>query len=319
MPIAFGGNNTSGPIDVATALNACTSASGRMDFETETFVTHSLRGEGFDASEDGTGRGTPLVPVAFDCKASGDIAAGAVAPTLRAKYLATPKPMLPSDPAAAIRISIHLRRGDVGASGTFAEWFTADEVKVLATAGVVRGRRLGGGFVRVCIPLPEQMRRGLEIDAGGRRWSCDFCVTGVPHVVTYVEAIADLDIAHAGPALRYHGDFQPRGANANFVQVIGEGEIAVRTWEFGVEGETLSCGTGSSASAILGALRFGWPEKYLRGDAPVLVHARSGDTLRVYFAIADGLNVTDLCIETLVRFVCTGRIHADLAAKATGE
>ena len=84
VPIAFGGNNTSGPIDVATALNACTSASGRMDFETETFVTHSLRGEGFDASEDGTGRGTPLVPVAFDCKASGGIAAGAVAPTLRA-------------------------------------------------------------------------------------------------------------------------------------------------------------------------------------------------------------------------------------------
>jgi len=81
---AFGGNNTSGPIDVATALNACTSASGRMDFETETFVTHSLRGEGFDASEDGTGRGTPLVPVAFDCKTSGDIAAGVVAPTLRA-------------------------------------------------------------------------------------------------------------------------------------------------------------------------------------------------------------------------------------------
>jgi DNA (cytosine-5)-methyltransferase 1 len=84
---AFGGNNTSGPIEIATALNACASASGRMDFETETFVattlrardlsrgvdsdctdtlvTHSLRGEGFDASEDGTGRGTPLVPVAF--------------------------------------------------------------------------------------------------------------------------------------------------------------------------------------------------------------------------------------------------------------
>ncbi|WP_052004220.1 DNA cytosine methyltransferase [Paramagnetospirillum caucaseum] len=82
---AFGGNNTSGPIEVATALNACHSASGRMDFESETFVAttlrardmsrgvdsdctdtliaHSLRGEGFDASEDGTGRGTPLVPV----------------------------------------------------------------------------------------------------------------------------------------------------------------------------------------------------------------------------------------------------------------
>lgn len=65
---AFGGNNQSGPIDVATARNACASASGRMDFETETFLvqpTHTLRGEGFDASEDVTGRGTPLVPIAF--------------------------------------------------------------------------------------------------------------------------------------------------------------------------------------------------------------------------------------------------------------
>ena len=63
---AFGGNNTAGAIDVATALNACASASGRMDFETETFIAHSLRGEGFDASEDGTGRGTPLVALPFD-------------------------------------------------------------------------------------------------------------------------------------------------------------------------------------------------------------------------------------------------------------
>ncbi|TNC93518.1 MAG: DNA (cytosine-5-)-methyltransferase [Stygiobacter sp.] len=110
---AYGGNNTSGPIDVATALNACASASGRMDFESETFVattlrardlsrgvdsdctdtliahtlrakanlahrpdidtlvTHSLRGEGFDASEDGTGRGTPLVPVAIPIQEAG--------------------------------------------------------------------------------------------------------------------------------------------------------------------------------------------------------------------------------------------------------
>lgn len=68
----FGGNNTSGPIDVAPARNACASASasGRMDFESEAFVVssdvaHALRGEGFDASEDGTGRGTPIVPVSL--------------------------------------------------------------------------------------------------------------------------------------------------------------------------------------------------------------------------------------------------------------
>jgi DNA (cytosine-5)-methyltransferase 1 len=72
--VAWGGNNTSGPIDVATARNACASASGRMDFETETFitqcvtgdVTHAMKAEGADASEDGTGRSNPIVPVAFD-------------------------------------------------------------------------------------------------------------------------------------------------------------------------------------------------------------------------------------------------------------
>jgi len=63
--LAFGGNNTTGPISVSSALSAH-GGSGRMDFQSETFVAHTLRGDGFDASEDGTGRGTPLVPVPFD-------------------------------------------------------------------------------------------------------------------------------------------------------------------------------------------------------------------------------------------------------------
>lgn len=58
----FGGGNCSGPINVAATLTA---KGVRQDFEVETFIAHSLRGEGFDASEDGTGRGTPIVPVAF--------------------------------------------------------------------------------------------------------------------------------------------------------------------------------------------------------------------------------------------------------------
>jgi len=80
--IPFGGDNTTGPIDVATACNAH-GGSGRIDFATETFVAHTLRGQGFDASEDGTGRGTPIVPMAFSSK---DHAAdaGEKAPTLRA-------------------------------------------------------------------------------------------------------------------------------------------------------------------------------------------------------------------------------------------
>jgi len=63
--IAYGGNNTRGPISVSSALSAH-GGTGRHDFESETFIAHTLRGDGFDASEDGTGRGTPLVPVPFD-------------------------------------------------------------------------------------------------------------------------------------------------------------------------------------------------------------------------------------------------------------
>jgi DNA (cytosine-5)-methyltransferase 1 len=81
--IAFGGNNTSGPIDVATACQAHGGPHGRLSFDSETFVAHSLRAEGFDASKDGTGRGTPIVPVAFSFKDSGNDAAGDVSLTLR--------------------------------------------------------------------------------------------------------------------------------------------------------------------------------------------------------------------------------------------
>ena len=70
VPVAYGGNRTSGSIDVAPALLAQPGSGWKGDFESETFLvqetSHTLRGEGFDASEDGTGRGTPLVPVAFD-------------------------------------------------------------------------------------------------------------------------------------------------------------------------------------------------------------------------------------------------------------
>ncbi|QRY69218.1 DNA cytosine methyltransferase [Ensifer sp. PDNC004] len=78
--IPFGGNNTSGHIDGATAVNAHGGPAGRLDFESETFVAHSLRAEGFDASEDGTGRGTPIVPVASYPLTSGMSASAARMP-----------------------------------------------------------------------------------------------------------------------------------------------------------------------------------------------------------------------------------------------
>lgn len=198
-------------------------------------------------------------------------------------------------------------------------WLPADEeVKALTTAGVIRGQRLHGSYVRVCIPTPEDMQTDLELVVDGKSWRLDYLMTGVPHAITYVQDVDRVEVAHWGPQIRHHERFQPRGANVNFVQVLEEGRIAVRTFEFGVESETLACGTGSAAAAILTALRFGWPKEFLSGEKPVRITARSGDVLRVFFAVqADG-SVDDVCLETVVRPVFSGTIHPDLAARALG-
>ncbi|HUT00977.1 MAG TPA: diaminopimelate epimerase [Phycisphaerae bacterium] len=213
---------------------------------------------------------------------------------------------------------------DLCGNGTacFARWafdngFVAHrEIRILTPAGVVLAECADGNYVTVCIPSPEQSQRGLEVTVDGFPLLCDYVVTGVPHLATYVDDVEKLDMARLGPALRYHQRFAPQGVNANFVQVLGPGEIAVRTWEYGVEGETLACGTGSASAAILAAMRFDWPAEYRSHDKPVLVHARSGDVLRVYFAEkADG-TVDDVCLETIVRFLYSGTISPELAAAA---
>ena len=131
-----------------------------------------------------------------------------------------------------------------------------------------------------------------------------------------MDDINSVDVARLGPALRHHERFKPRGANANFVQVIREGVLAVRTFEFGVEGETLACGTGSAAAAISAAMRYNWPRKYATAELPVLIHSRSGRVLRVYFARQDDGIISDLCLETPVSFVYNGELSAEFAAQA---
>lgn len=164
--IAFGGNNQSGPIDVATARSAHGGPHGRLDFETETFVVapplthnpygdhesregllvaHSLRGEGFDASEDGTGRGTPLVPaVAAPVMSDGKRAPGSV-PDDAASLIVVPfdtkqitskanrshpRPGAPSHPLAA---GAHPPAIAYRTSGNCGAWETGDRVDTLTT------------------------------------------------------------------------------------------------------------------------------------------------------------------------------------------
>lgn len=93
--MAYGGNNTAGAIEVATACRA-KGGSGHGDFESETFIAHTLRGDGFDASEDGTGRGTPLVPVPFRVHGENSHAAIAFPERMSGTQFASTEELAPS-------------------------------------------------------------------------------------------------------------------------------------------------------------------------------------------------------------------------------
>jgi diaminopimelate epimerase len=102
----------------------------------------------------------------------------------------------------------------------------------------------------------------------------------VPHVVVPVSQVGDVDVSREGSALRHHEAFSPKGANVNFIEKRGAHTIAVRTYERGVEDETLACGTGVVASALIFAAT-----ENVKG--PIAVIARGGDELRVGFEKVD--------------------------------
>jgi diaminopimelate epimerase len=124
--------------------------------------------------------------------------------------------------------------------------------------------------------------------------------TGVPHVVHYVEDIDRYDVLRVGRAIRYHEAYRPAGTNANFVKVDDRHAITVRTYERGVEDETLACGTGSVASVLISAGK-GLVE------TPVAVKVKSGETLTVHFT-KTGTGFGSVYLEGRVRVVYEGRL-----------
>lgn len=113
---------------------------------------------------------------------------------------------------------------------------------------------------------------------GSSTCSCSAVNTGVPHAVIVVDDLPGLDIKKMGALVRYHDRFKPAGTNANFISVDSSSRISVRTYERGVEDETLACGTGITASALIAA-------KLGLVKAPVTVVPASGDELKVDFSL----------------------------------
>lgn len=128
------------------------------------------------------------------------------------------------------------------------------------------------GFAELGVPRQVS---GIPL-ARGERW-IGLSTVGVPHLVVLVEDIDAVDLLNRGPELRYHPSLGAEGANANFVARSPGGPWLIRTYERGVEGETLACGTGTVAAALaLGALDLAqMPVAFLsRGGFPLAVDGR---------------------------------------------
>jgi diaminopimelate epimerase len=166
--------------------------------------------------------------------------------------------------------------------------------------------------IKLQMKNPTELKFDLKFSLQNEIISSDFINTGSDHLVVDAEnlpvslgnRLEEIDIKTIGRFLRYHKYFHPRGTNVNFIEKVGEREINIRTYERGVEDETLACGTGSVASAIVAALKYSWKPL-------IKVHTRSGSILTINFQY-DSKNISDVSIMGPAKIVFTGKLKYSL-------
>jgi diaminopimelate epimerase len=142
-------------------------------------------------------------------------------------------------------------------------------------AGVISAKFFGD-IVQVQMSEPHAVHLREAVEAAGEKVTVHSVNTGVPHAVVFVDDLETTDVRRLGAALRYHPHFAPKGTNANFVQQLDPQTISIRTYERGVEDETLACGTGMVACALI-------YHELTTAAAPIQVRVRGGDTLEIGF------------------------------------
>lgn len=164
----------------------------------------------------------------------------------------------------------------------FVNVIAGKQMTIETDAGIVAATIGDGGSVTISLPPPHAFRPQRPVMVGDQVVRGSSIMVGVPHYMLFLrDELWAHDIAPLGRAIRKHPEFQPAGTNVNFVVVRDDRSIEVRTYERGVEAETLSCGSGVVASAVTSAL-FG------RVKSPVRVLTRSGTTYEVSFDAVPG-------------------------------
>ncbi|MBN1901806.1 diaminopimelate epimerase [Candidatus Sumerlaeota bacterium] len=158
-----------------------------------------------------------------------------------------------------------------------------------------------GNLVKVSMTDPRDIRLNITVPDAAPSGLIHYIDAGVPHVVMFVEELEKLDIMGTGKLLRRHPLFQPRGTNVNFVKIQNPGNLQIRTYERGVENETLACGTGSVASAVIAGISG-------KAVSPVQIHTRGGMTNIVHFVLKDS-QPKHVMLEGEARIVFRGEIE----------
>lgn len=177
------------------------------------------------------------------------------------------------------------------------------DMKIQTVAGNLRAV-VNGGSVKVELTPPEPVVNKGQLAFGATEREVHYTNTGVPHAVVIVDDLETIELDAWGAMVRYHDWFKPSGANVNFVQVLGGDKISIRTYERGVEGETLACGTGATACALVAASLNSW-------TGPVEVNVRSGDLLKIYFE-GDPVAATKTLLEGAAEVTFRGELELEL-------
>ncbi len=166
----------------------------------------------------------------------------------------------------------------------FANGIAKKRMRFLTLAGLIEAEIVGHN-VKIRLTQPTNIVLGRSIEIDGEELEIHSINTGVPHAVHFVKDNAGTPVKKWGRLIRHHKLFEPAGTNVNFVQ-LPENELHVRTYERGVEDETLACGTGAVASALIAAL-------HGHVTSPVKVRTTGGDELRIHFTLLDLSNDPD--------------------------
>ncbi|ADW16701.1 diaminopimelate epimerase [Desulfobulbus propionicus DSM 2032] len=150
---------------------------------------------------------------------------------------------------------------------------------------------------------PHSFRFDRQIEVGGQLFMVHSVDTGVPHAVIFVDDIDEVDMVGLGRQLRHHPVFAPMGTNVNFVGRTGDG-FRIRTYERGVEDETMACGTGVVAGALIAAVK-GY------ADSPVAMVTSGGIALTVQFSGKKGTDVDQVLLKGPAHLIYRGELTSE--------